>query len=250
MQCVILAGGLGTRIAPLAPDLPKTLIPIAGQPFAHHQLTLLARKGIREVVYCVGYRGEMIRQFAGGGERWGLRIRYVDEGQSLRGTAGALRLALQQGALAPAFLVLYGDSYLPIDYQVVMAAFLRSDRSALMAVYRNNQRWDTSNVLFEGDRVLLYDKYRRDPRSREMVYIDYGLAALRPETVGRYVPEQGKADLAEVYHRLSLEGELAGFEVGQRFYEIGSPEGLEELRRYFDGPVDRSAVGIAEPRRD
>lgn len=234
MQCVILAGGLGKRIAALAPTVPKTLIPVCGQPFAHHQLTLLARQGVREVVYCIGHKGEMIRQFAGGGEHWGLRVRYVDEGQALRGTAGALRLALQQGVLGPEFLVLYGDSYLPIDYQAVWAAFLRCGRAGLMTVYRNDQRWDTSNVLFESNQVVLYDKYHRDPRSGSMAYIDYGLTVLRRETIDRYISKGDVTDLADVYHHLSIDGELAGFEVAERFYEIGSAAGLEDFRRYLD----------------
>jgi NDP-sugar pyrophosphorylase family protein len=233
MQCVILAGGLGTRIAPVSPDLPKALIPIAGEPFAHHQLTLLARAGVREIVYCIGHRGEAIRAFVGNGERWGLQVRYVDEGQALRGTAGALRLALDAGALAPSFLVLYGDSYLRVDYGAVWAAFRRSGKAGLLTVFRNEQRWDASNVLFEDGTVVLYDKHRRDPRAKDLAYIDYGLAALARGTVESYVPSGEVADLADLYQRLSLAGELAGFEATQRFYEIGSPTGLEDLRKHL-----------------
>src|SRR5467141_3511852 len=114
MQCVILAGGLGTRIAAVAPDLPKALIQVAGEPFAHHQLSLLRGAGVQEVVYCIGHRGDEIRAFVGSGSRWNIRVSYVSEGRKLRGTAGALRLASDRGALAPAFFVLYGDSYLPV----------------------------------------------------------------------------------------------------------------------------------------
>jgi NDP-sugar pyrophosphorylase family protein len=233
MECVILAGGLGTRMASVAPAGPKALIPAAGEPFAHHQLALLAGRGVRRVVYCIGHRGEMIRSFVGGGERWGVEVRYVDEGEALRGTAGALRLALDAGALAETFLVLYGDSYLPIDYRAVWTAFERCGHAGLMTVYRNEQRWDASNVLFEHGQVTLYDKRRRDPRAREMVYIDYGLSVLRRSTVARYVPPAGAADLADVFHRMSVEGELAGFEVAERFYEIGSPAGLRDFETYL-----------------
>jgi len=239
MQCVILAGGLGTRIASVAPAVPKALIPVAGEPFAHHQLSLLEASGVREVVYCVGHRGDAIRAFVGSGSRWNLHVSYVDEGRMLRGTAGALRLAFESGVLRPVFFVLYGDSYLPIDYRAVWAAFEQAaGMEALMTVFRNDQRWDLSNVIFDGQRVLLYDKSRKDPRAGEMVYIDYGLSVFRRDLVQREVPRDGVVDLAEVYGRLSVSGLLAGYEVHERFYEIGSPAGLEELRnRLGRGPV-------------
>jgi NDP-sugar pyrophosphorylase family protein len=236
MQCVILAGGLGTRMAALAPNLPKALIPVRGQPFAHHQLRLLVEGGMERVIYCIGHRGEDIRRYVGDGSRWGLAVDYVDEGEALRGTAGALRLALDAGALPSSFFVLYGDSYLPIDYRGAWRVFEACGRPGLMTVFRNEQRWDTSNVVLEGGLVTLYDKRRRDPRPEGMVYIDYGLTALRRDVIdARVLPDQ-VVDLADVYHRMSLEGDLAGLEVRQRFYEIGSPAGLEELERYLDEP--------------
>ena len=226
MQCVILAGGLGTRIAKVAAGVPKALIPVAGEPFAHHQLSLLARSGVTRVVYCIGHLGRAIRGYVGGGERWGLEVRYVDEGDRLRGAGGALRLALDEGALAPAFLVLYGDSYLPIDYRAVWAAFERSGKPALMTVFRNEERWDKSNVVFENGQVILYDKRRRAPN---MAYIDCGLSVLTRGVVEKHTA----ADLADLYRQLSVSGELAGHEVNERFYEIGSPSGLEDLGRYL-----------------
>src|SRR5215469_7624199 len=147
VQVAILAGGLGTRVAALAPSVPKALIPVAGEPFAAHQLSLLSRGGIRRVVYCIGHRGDAIRDFVGQGDRWGLEVSYVEDGDTLLGTAGALRRALDAGALDPAFFVLYGDSYLPIDYQAAWDAFVQAGTPALLTVFRNEGRWDTSNVL-------------------------------------------------------------------------------------------------------
>src|SRR5262245_26801177 len=109
MQCVILAGGLATRMRPLTDSIPKTLLPVAGHPSADMQLTWLAREGVSDVVYCVGHLGEMIEEYVGDGSRWGLAVRYVDDGPELRGTAGALRRAVSAGLLDPAFLVVYGD---------------------------------------------------------------------------------------------------------------------------------------------
>ena len=233
MQCVILAGGLGTRVAAIASSLPKALIPVAGEPFAAHQLSLLARAGVHEVVYCIGHRGDAIQRFVGSGERWGLKVRYVEDGETLVGTGGALRRALDAGTLDPAFFVLYGDSYLPIDYRTVWEAFTGGHAAALLTVFRNEGRWDTSNVLFENGRVVLYDKRREDPRSARMVHIDYGLSVLTREVVDRLVPPGALIDLADVYRTLSLEGQLVGHEVHQRFYEAGSPSGLQDLEAYL-----------------
>jgi NDP-sugar pyrophosphorylase family protein len=239
MQCVILAGGLATRMRPLTDERPKALLPVAGRPFVDHQLDWLARHGVTHAVLSIGYRGEMLRAHVGDGARFGLDVSYVDEGTDLRGTAGALRLALAEGALEEAFLVTYGDSFLPVDFADVWGRFRRSGRPALMTVFRNEGRWDTSNVIFEpaGDAgeglVVLYDKKRATRPAADFAYIDYGLTALERRLVETEVPAAGKADLADLFHALSARGQLAGLEVRERFHEIGSPEGLEELTRWI-----------------
>jgi NDP-sugar pyrophosphorylase family protein len=240
VQCVILAGGLATRMRPLTDVMPKALLPVAGRPFVDHQLEHLARHGVTDVVLSIGYRGEMLRDHVGDGARFGLRVAYVDEGADLRGTAGALRLALSRGALAEAFLVTYGDSFLPIDFGAVFEAFRRSGQPALMTVFRNEGRWDTSNVIFQaapgaggGGRVVLYDKRRETRPAADFAYIDYGLSALERRLVEEEVPAAGKADLAELFFALSRGGRLAGYEVRERFHEIGSPEGLAELETWI-----------------
>jgi NDP-sugar pyrophosphorylase family protein len=243
VQCVILAGGLGTRVAAVAPFVPKALIPVAGEPFAAHQLALLSRAGVRRVVYCIGHRGEAIRTFVGSGERWGVEVSYVEDGETLLGTGGALRRALDAQALDPAFFVLYGDSYLPIDYRTVWDAFLAAAKPALLTVFRNEGRWDTSNVLYEDGRVALYDKLREDPRSAGMVHIDYGLSVLTREVLDRLVSPGAPIDLANVYKTLSLEGQLAGHEVHERFYEAGSPSGLQDLEAYLEAAASRRPSG-------
>jgi MurNAc alpha-1-phosphate uridylyltransferase len=226
LQCVILAGGKGTRMWPLTEELPKALLPVRGQPFAHRQLELLSRQGVTDVVYSIGHRGQMIREAVDDGARFGLRVRYVDEGEALRGTGGALRLCLDEGTLAEAFLVLYGDSYLPIELAPVVGDFEAAGSQALMTVLRNEGRWDRSNVIFQGGRVVLYDKKRQDPR---MLHIDYGLTMLSRAVADRLPP--GVSDLADLYHDLSRQAALAGHEVTRRFYEIGSPQGLRDLEQ-------------------
>ena len=242
MQCVILAGGLATRMRPLTETIPKALLPVAGRPFIDLQLEWLAGHGVTDVVLSIGYRGEMLRAHVGDGARFGLRVAYVDEGVNLRGTAGALRLAMAHGALDASFLVTYGDSFLPVDFAAAFAAFRDAGQPALMTVFRNEGRWDTSNVIFESapgaepsgaGRVVLYDKRRLTRPAEDFAYIDYGLSALDRRVVEDEVPAEGKADLAEVLHALSRRGQLAGLEIGERFHEIGSPEGLAELETWI-----------------
>ena len=196
---------------------------MAGEPFLAHQLRLLRGAGLCHVVVCAGYRGEMIEAEFGDGSRFGARIEYSYDGPHLLGTGGALKRALP--LLRQKFFVLYGDSYLPVDYRKPGNAFLASEKPALMTVFKNEGRWDTSNVWFDGKRILSYDKKERVP---QMQYIDYGLGVLRAEAISGW-PENEAFDLADVYHRLAAEKQLAGYEVTQRFYEIGSPEGLAEL---------------------
>jgi NDP-sugar pyrophosphorylase family protein len=232
MQCVILAGGLGTRMWPETKAIPKTLLPIAGTPFATWQLSWLARSGIDSVVYCVGHLGHLIRDHVGDGACWGLSVRYVDEGDHLLGTAGALRLAYDERALAEDFLVLYGDSWLQVDPARVLRAARERREPALMTVFRNDGRWDGSNVVLEDTRVARYAKGLDKPPPA-MRWIDYGLLAFRRGVIAERVPPNVPEDLAPLCGELAGDGLLAGFEVSRRFYEIGSVAGRNELEAVF-----------------
>lgn len=228
MQCLILAGGLGTRMRDIAGDLPKTLIPIAGEPFAHHQLRWLAREGVKRVVYSIGYGGDQIRAAVGDGSTFGLAVDWCDEGEHLRGTGGAVRLACDRGLLDERFLLLYGDSWLPIEIAPVWAHALQVD-GCLMTVIRNDDRWDRSNAIFSDGMVRLYDKRVTSPADAGMAFIDYGLSVLLRQTVVARVPAGVAYDLADMLSPLSREGLLYGYEVHRRFYEIGSPSGFAEV---------------------
>jgi NDP-sugar pyrophosphorylase family protein len=226
MQCVILAGGRGTRMQPLTDTMPKALVPVAGKPFVEHQLEWLQGQGVHDIVFCLGYRGAQLRKVVGE------RARYVDEGEQLRGTAGALRLALDEEVLAASFAVLYGDSYLPIELAPIWDTFRRRREPALMVVLRNENRWDTSNARFAGGNVVEYDKQNAGRRP-ELKWIDYGLGMLERDLVADRIAPGVTADLADLYGQLSREGNLAGFEVLERFYEIGSAEGLRDLEHFL-----------------
>lgn len=227
LPVAILAGGLATRLRPITETVPKSLIEVAGQPFILRQLSYLREQGIDRVVLCVGYLGEMIETLVGDGLALGMKVAYSADGPTLLGTGGALKGATP--LLGEKFFVLYGDSFLPVDYGTVAAAFASSGKAALMTVLRNHDCWDKSNVEFRDGRLVDYDK--RAPRP-QMSHIDYGLGVLSADIFSAY-PDQASFDLADVYHDLAARGQLAGFEVQQRFYEIGSHAGLQETNDYF-----------------
>jgi NDP-sugar pyrophosphorylase family protein len=223
LPVAILAGGLATRLKPITEKVPKLLVEVAGEPFFSHQLRLLQAAGLRRIVLCVGYLGEMIVEKYGDGSGWGVEIDYSFDGPTLRGTGGALIRALPK--LGPAFYVLYGDSYLPVDYLRIGAAFLAADKLGLMTVYENRGLLDSSNVWWEEGAIRVYDKKARLP---QMQHIDYGLGAFRPAAFDGF-SRDAVVDLAEVQRALLQAGQLMGYEMTERFYEIGSHAGLAEL---------------------
>ena len=236
MQCLILAGGLATRMRPLTETIPKALIPVAGRPFIDHQLGWLAAHGVTDVVLSVGYLGEAIRAHVGDGARYGLaRARRRRGDRTCAARRARVRLALDEGVLDERFLLTYGDSFLPIDFAAVFRAFLGSGAPALMTVYRNQGRWDTSNVIFDGRMVTLYDKQRRTRPAEDFAFIDYGLSALDAAGGGARRSRAGaKADLADLFHALSLRGRAGGLrDRAERFYEIGSPAGLADFSEWL-----------------
>jgi NDP-sugar pyrophosphorylase family protein len=221
----ILAGGLATRLRPITETIPKSLVEVCGEPFIAHQLRLLRSRGIEEVVLCIGYLGEQIEEVVGSGSAFGLHVRYSFDGKVLLGTGGAVLRALDM--LADDFFVLYGDSYLLCDYQAVLASFRASGLQGLMTVYRNDGRYDTSNVEYQAGMIRRYDKKTLTPTMR---HIDYGLGVFRRSSFAD-APAGQKFDLASHFQNLLARGQLAGYEVAERFYEIGSISGLEELRQ-------------------
>lgn len=223
----VLAGGRATRLGPLCADVPKALLPVDGRPFVAHQLELLRRNGVDRVVMCVGHLGEQIEAYVGDGRRFDMRVNYSFDGPSLRGTGGAIQAALP--LLGEAFFVLYGDAYLDVDYQAVCRSFHGRDVGGIMTVYRNDNRWDRSNVVFREGVVTLYDKQR--PTS-DMHYIDYGLSVLGADAFDATC-DRASFDLADVFADLVDRGRMGGFEVTSRFYEVGSATGLEETRAFF-----------------
>ncbi len=233
LPVAILAGGLAARLRPITETIPKSLVMVAGRPFLFHQLDWLREEGISRVVLCVGYLGERIRDAVGDGRRFGLSVDYSFDGDKLLGTGGALKKAVPK--LGEVFFVLYGDSYLRCRFSVVESAFATAGKSALMTVLKNDGRWDTSNVLFRDGRLVRFDKRNPAP---DMRHIDYGLSAVRSSIFEPYGTDEA-FDLADVLMVLSERGELAGLEVSERFYEIGSHAGLQETEEFLSGKEKR-----------
>lgn len=225
----ILAGGLGTRLQPITQKIPKAMVEVKGIPFVDYQLRLLYAQGLRRVVMCVGYLGEMLQEYTGDGARYGLQIDYIYDGDVLLGTAGALKNALPH--LDDAFFIVYGDAYLRCDYHQLHQTYLNSRKPAVMTVYRNEGKWDTSNVIFADGVVQLYDKYQRNP---DMAYIDYGIALVNRRIFDE-VPTGVPTDLATIYHELSKKKLLVGYEVLEPFYEVGTSAGIERFEIFLDG---------------
>jgi len=227
LPVIILAGGLATRLRPRTDTIPKAMIEINGQPFIDWQMRLLAANGVTRAVLSVAYLGEMIQDYLGDGARYGIEVSYSFDGEKYLGTAGAIAKALPQ--LGPAFFTLYGDSYLTVPFGPVEETFLASGKDALMTVYRNEGLFDASNVEFAGDRIVAYDK---KARTAAMRHIDYGLGVFRASVFAGLADGQ-VCDLATLYQDALRRGELAAYEVQERFYEIGTEAGIADTSRFL-----------------
>jgi len=227
MQIVILAGGRATRLDSITRDIPKSLVPIYGKPFLEYQLDLLRKGGVTDVVICIGHLGEQIKRYLDDGSKFGVNVKYSEEGDNLLGTGGALKNA--ESLLENEFMVMYGDSFLTIDYSAIMSYFKNYNKSGLMTVYKNDNCYDKSNVVIAGGLVMQYNKTERP---NNMVYIDYGASILRKRAL-ELVPSNKVYSLEELYNELIKQEELLAYEVSERFYQIGSLVGLEEFKKYI-----------------
>lgn len=256
---IILCGGLATRLHPVTKYIPKSLIEISGIPFISYQLDLLKRNGVTDVILCVGKFGKQIEEYVGNGSKWGLNVRYSYDGDTLLGTGGAIKKALPM--LMDVFMIMYGDSYLNIDFKLIAEGFEKEGKQGLMTVYRNENKWDKNNILFRNGQIVKYDKKdtcgvikkainmieedidclspnsvsglsHKSEKKIEMKHIDYGLSILRKDVFDKW---EGVFDLSGVFVDLIERGEMVGVEMFERFYEIGSVEGIMEFEKYVHG---------------
>ena len=231
LPVAILAGGLATRLRPITEKIPKALVDVAGKPFIMHQLEYLKKQKLTQVVLCLGYLGEQVEVGVGNGSSVGLDVRYSSDGPTLLGTGGCLKKALPM--LGEHFFVYYGDSYLPIDFRAVEHAFLACNMPGLMTVLKNDDQWDKSNVLFKNKVIIEYNKLTT---RREMLHIDYGLSIISASVLSEQ-HDKIPLDLSDIFQNLSVQGLLAGHEVYERFYEVGSHKGLEETIKHFEKKI-------------
>lgn len=229
IQVVVLMGGLGTRLKGAAVGIPKPMVDVYGHPFIFYQLSLMKWYGFKRFLFCTGNKEEVIKDYWKNGDGWGIAIDYSSDGDNLLGTGGALRNALI--FLQEEFMVIYGDSFMDVDYSEFIYRYfeIKENKKGLMAIYRNNNQYDKSNVIFKYNKLLMYDKVNT---RLEMEYIDYGITMINRNVIER-LPEGKTIDLSDVLHELALNEQLAGHEVKKRFYEIGSPESLEEFKNYI-----------------
>lgn len=226
MQCVIIAGGLASRLKPITDKIPKSMVLVENRPFLEYQIQLLKDKGLSNIVLCVGHKGEIIENYFGDGSNYNIPLSYSYE-ETLLGTGGALRNAIDH--LEDRFVVLYGDTYLNIDYINIINYVIKTNCTALLAVYKNKGKYDTSNVIYNDGEVVLYDKKKSN---KEMQYIDSGVSILTKKIINQCIPKGIVYDLGDCYNELSINDQLAGYEVTNRFYEIGSKYGLQEFKEY------------------
>jgi MurNAc alpha-1-phosphate uridylyltransferase len=229
LPIAILAGGLATRIKPISDSIPKSLVEIHGKPFLEWQLQLLEQNHCERVVICVSHKSELIEEFVRSRDKSGLDIHLSWDGSQRLGTGGALINA--RTLLGPAFMVLYGDSYLPVDFIEISNFFSKSNALSLMTVLRNTNGVEPSNVNYENDYVLKYDKKNPD---RSMTFIDFGLNAFKAEVFDDY-STNSPLDLSDIQSALATRRELLGYEVNQRYYEVGSFQGIEDFKKYIGG---------------
>ena len=223
----VLSGGLATRLRPITTRMPKSMVLVAGEPFVGHQLRMLALEGFRKAVLLCGFLGEEIQEYVGDGSQFGIEVRYSFDGETLRGTGGAIRKALPP--LGDRFMVIYGDSWCPTRHRPIWEFYVTSGTQGLMTVFENNGQWDSSNVIFEEGRILQYDKTAKNPAMR---FIDYGIGAFDCRVFEAW-EDTAVFDLSAVQRNLLEQNQLAGHLVHERFYEIGSHSGLRETDDYI-----------------
>jgi NDP-sugar pyrophosphorylase family protein len=228
LPVAILTGGLATRLQPITLTIPKSLVKVAGKPFIFYQLKYLRQQGIKKVILCTGHLGQMIKSYVGDGSRFNLKILYSSDGNKLLGTGGAIKKALP--LLGDKFFVLYGDTFLPIKFNNVEKTFLSCKKLCLMTILKNQGKWDRSNVLFKKNLLV---KYNKKKPSAKMEYIDYGLSILSASIFDAYSNKK-RFDLSSIFETLSAKRQIKGFEVYERFYEIGTLKSIKETEKYLN----------------
>lgn len=227
MHCLILAGGLGTRMRSITGDkTPKALLTIGEKPFIEWQVRWLKKLGMTKLILSIGHGGELIENFLNTLSDLNLEIKIVYDGPTLLGTGGAVKKSL--GLLEENFFVTYGDSFLFFDGIKMMNAHLDSQKPITMMVYKNKNQGDKSNVSILNSEMI-YDKKNIKP---DMDYIDYGVSAFQRKYFLQN-SNQDIFDLADLVSKASYKNEVFPYFAKHMFFEVGSPQGLENLSQFL-----------------
>ncbi len=226
MQIAILCGGLATRLAPLSTHTPKSMIKIHGKPFLEYQINTLKKNKITNIVLCVGHLADQIIDYFGNGKKFNVHITYSHDGKTPLGPAGALKKAADK--LENIFFTLYGDSYVFLNFQKIYNHFSTTKNLAMMTVFQNHDKYDTSNIVVKNNKVIKYNKNK----TPDMTYIDYGVSIFRKQTL-HLIPHNTFFTTKDLYTKLVEKNELQAYPVTKRFYHIGTPEALQDFNRFI-----------------
>lgn len=237
-QAIVLAGGMATRLYPITKDIPKCLIPFSGRPFVDYQLAWMSKNGVDRVTFILGYLSGQAVSHLKTLDFPSLKIDWIEEGPSRMGTGGAISLALKQGAIKDDFLIVYGDSFLPISFSDVWLASKLRQSTALMTVLHNRGQFDRSNCKVIGNKVALYSKDTAVQSRHEFQHVDYGVTFWTQAAFKEFAPAKDVWDLAEIIEPMASCGKLDALVMDQRFYEIGSSDGIRDFQDLVDGRID------------
>ena len=226
MQIVILCGGLATRLGDLAKDTPKSMIQIEGKPFLEYQIENLKKHSIKDIVLCVGHLFEQIEKYFGNGKKFGVNIKYSYDRDKPLGPIGAVKNA--EPLLKDIFFIMYGDSYLTVNFKNVYSFFNQYNKLGLMVVYKNFDKYDKSNLIIKNNMIVAYGEKER---TQDMIYIDYGASILRKKSLD-LIPKNTFYTTGQFFSNLISKKELLAFKANERFYHIGNPDALEEFRNF------------------
>jgi len=223
MQIAIICGGLATRLGELSKTIPKSMILVAGKPFLEYQIENIKRHGIKDIVLCVGHLSEKIQSYFKDGSEFGVNIKYSYDGDKLLGPIGAIKNA--EKMLKDEFFIMYGDSYISVDFQKVFSYYKENKKLALMVVFQNKDKYDKSNLKVNNNLVISHGEKDAD-------YIDYGTSILNKKTLD-FLEEDKFYSTGDFFKILIRKQELLAYEAKRRFYHIGNPEALEEIREHI-----------------
>jgi len=226
-QIVIIAGGLATRLQPITETIPKSMVLLKGKPFFEYQIELCKKNGVREIIFCGGHLWEQVNNYFGNGEKFGVKIIYSIENEKLD-TGGAVKNAFEH--LDDEFFVMYGDSYLTLDWQKAYKFLKKSGAKGLMTTYENNWHPEPSNVLVGGGGYI--KEYNKEKPGKEMRFIEYGINIF-PKDIIKKIP--GKSfPISRYFDFLIKRGQLVSYPSKDRFFEVGCFEGIDGCLKYFD----------------